>query len=182
MYPKLLKPTEFENFIINEQVIQIPKCIVEFEKWDGEPLSDTFGGKPVVKVNNKPMFAELAILECFVHENWNSRWIETYGKSKKTPIHLSQWKNGKYKEQEHDPIKEIKIIEMLNEIAKENGDLCFSGCWDVLAWKNANYIFAEAKRSKKDSIRNTQNKWLESALKHGLKIENFLIVQWDFKN
>ena len=180
-YPKFLHPTDFEKFVIAEQVIEIPKCIITFEKWSGKPLNETFGGKPIINFNNKPMFAELAIVEGFKMEGWESRWIETYGKSKKAPIYLSEWKDEKYKEQEDDPIIEEKIIEILSQISLENGEFYFSGCWDVVAWKNEQIIFAESKRTKKDSIRITQTKWLKSALKTGLKPENFLVVQWDFK-
>jgi hypothetical protein len=72
-----------------------------------------------------------------------------------------------------------KIIKLLENIATQNGN-SYSGCWDVLAWKADKVLFAESKRVKKDSIRSTQTKWLESALKCGLSEKNFLVVQWDF--
>lgn len=178
IYPKALIPTEFEIFKIGDQTFEVPKCIVKFEKWDGEPVKETFGGKTIVKVNGKPMFAELAILEKFIGDGWQSRWIETYGKSKSEPICLSEWKDDKYKNQIHHPITNKTILNLLSEITAKNEN-SFSGCWDVLAWKDDKIIFAESKRKKKDSIRSTQNNWLSAGLKSGLKLNNFLIVQWD---
>ena len=71
------------------------------------------------------------------------------------------------------------IQTLLNSIATANGN-SFSGCWDVIGWKNDKIIFAESKRTKKDSVRSTQNNWLMAGLKSGLSLNNFLIVQWDF--
>ena len=180
MYPKFLTPSEFEIFTINKIDYEVPKCIVKFEKWTGNDIKETFGGKPIVSINEKPMFAELAIMQHFILEGWEGRWIETYGKSKNSPICLSEWKDDKYKNQVHNPILNINVLNLLNKIAIENNN-SYSGCWDVISWKNENIIFAESKRTKKDSIRITQNNWLKAGLKSGLSLSNFLIVQWDFK-
>lgn len=115
MYPKFLHPTQKEIFIINDHQIVIPKCIVEFNKWDGQPLNETFGGKPVLSVDNKPMFAELAILNEFIKDGWEARWVETYGK--KFPIHLTEWLDDKYKNQIHVPYSDKKVELLLAEIA-----------------------------------------------------------------
>ena len=178
MYPKLLHPTDLEYLTLDGNIIEIPKCIVKFEKWNGEPLIETFGGKPIVSLNSKPMFAEVAIMEHFIADGWNTRWIETYGKDKMNPIHLSEWKDDKYINQIPNPITDEEILKHLNTIATLNGD-SYSGCWDVLAWKGERIIFAESKRTKKDSMRTTQVNWLKAGLQSGLKPDNFLIVQWD---
>ncbi len=178
MYPKFLIPSEVEIFRIGEETYEVPKCIVKFEKWKGKQLKETFGGKQIVCINNKPMFAELAIMEYFFSAGWESRWIETYGKSKSEPIFLSEWKDEKFKFQVHNPIENETILKLLKTIATEN-DNSYSGCWDVFGWKDDKIIFAESKRKKKDSIRSTQKKWLLAGLKSGLKLNNFLIVQWD---
>lgn len=182
MYPISLQPNDTEIFNNNNNIrIEIPKCKIQFDNWNGIPLNETFGGKKVIAINNKPMFAELGILQHFIKEGWQARWIETYGKSKKAPIFLSEWKDDKYKNQIHQPILDIKILSILNKISILNGN-SFSGCWDVLAWKNGQIIFAESKRNKKDSIRETQIKWLTAALECGFKTENFLLVEWEIKD
>lgn len=178
MYPKILQPSEKEIFTVNGQTIEIPKCVVMFDKWTGHPVKETFGGKPIVSVDNKPMFAELAILTHFVNNGWQARWVETYGKSNKEPICLSEWLDDKYKNQIHNPIIDKEILKLLANISKQNSE-SYSGCWDVMAWKNEKVIFAESKRIKKDKIRSTQTNWLIAGLKSGLALDNFLIVQWD---
>ena len=179
-YPKKLEPNSNEFFEINGQKISIPKCKIEFEKWNGIPLKNTFGGKPCVNFNNSGMFAELAIMNLFLADNWNARWIETYGKPKLNPIHLTGWNENGFKNQIHNAIDNEKIQNTLNEIAKINENN-FGGIWDIFAWKNEKIIFAESKRHKKDFIQSTQNKWLKSAFEFGLTEENFLMVEWNFK-
>jgi len=178
LYPNELIPNATESFIIDNAVVEVPKCIVQFDKWDGIPLQNTFGNKPVLKFNNKPMFAELIIMNIFHDADWNSRWVETYGKPKLAPIYLTEWIDDTYKNQNGKPIEDSKIQGLINSIAKEN-DNTFGGCWDVFAWKEDFIIFAEAKRSKKDALRSTQNKWINSVMRAGLKRENFFVVEWE---
>jgi len=151
-----------------------------FDKWTGQPLSETFGGKPIVSFDNKPMFAELAIVNHFSSYGWDARWMETYGRGKKGPICLSAWKDDKYKNQIHNPILTEKIVNLCASIGKANCN-SYSGCWDVLARKDDHILFAESKRAKKDKIRQTQNNWLAAAFACGLSTRNFLVVQWDIK-
>lgn len=180
MYPEFLKPNAIEVFQIENNSIEIPKCIVNFNKWQGEPVKESFGGKPIIDLNNKPMFAEVAILNLFLQSGWEVRWISTYGSSNKGPKLLAGWADDKYKNQTSEEITDVKVKELLIGIANENNDSYF-GCWDVLAWKDEKIIFAESKRKQKDNIRQTQINWLEAGLKFGLKPENFLVVQWDFR-
>lgn len=178
MYPTFLKPTTIEIFIIEGKQIEIPKCVVSFKKWNGESLKETFGGKPIVSVDNTPMFVELAILSEFVKAGWNARWIETYGKSKSNPIYLSTWIDDIYSKQTNHPIEDNEIIKLLTNISCINKN-SYAGCWDILSWKEEKILFTEAKRNKKDRIRITQNKWLAAALEFGIKVDDFLIVQWE---
>ncbi|MDR2284819.1 MAG: hypothetical protein LBE37_16515 [Sphingobacterium sp.] len=177
IYPENLSPNASEIFEINGQSIIIPKCKVDFMKWDGTPLCYTFGGKPIVNYKGNPMFAEMAILNSFRDSGWDARWVETYGKPRLSPIYLSEWIDKDYKSQVHAPIDHKMVNMLLQLIAREN-DNRFGGCWDVVAWKDDNIIFAESKRSKKDAIQSTQSKWLAAALEVGFTTDNFLMVEW----
>ena len=179
MYPHFLNPAYSEVFNLESKAIEVPKCIIQFQKWNGTPVKETFGGKPIVSVDGKPMFAEMAIMTLFINDGWQARWVETYGRRNKEAICLTEWKDDKYANQKHEPINDEKTLETITGIAKLNNN-SYSGCWDVLAWKNGMVIFAEAKRNNKDSIRANQNNWLAAALSFGLRPENFLLVQWDF--
>ncbi len=180
MFPKLLQPNDTENFVIGDKIIQVSKCVIQFKKWEGIELKETFGGKPIIELDGKPMFAELAIMNLFIQSGWKAIWVETYARLNKEPFYMSEWDFEKsYKNQTNLIIKEKKIIKMLAEIAKLNNN-SYGGCWDVLGWNGKHILFAESKRLKKDRVQQTQNSWLSAALKYGMKLENFMIVQWDF--
>lgn len=179
-YSKTLIPDSVEIFKIEEEEYQIPKSNVSFANWTGKPIMNTFGGKTLLKVDSKPSFAELAIVDLFVKEGWEARWVCTYGRGKQNPFYLKEWTDENLKNQENFPIKEAWVTDLLNKIALLNNN-SFSGCWDVVAWKDDKIVFAESKRRKKDSIRQTQINWLRAGLKSGLSEKNFLVVQWDLK-
>ena len=178
-YPSLLRPTNFELFVVSNNAIEIPEVVLKFEKWEGAVINNTFGGKPVVDFKGEPMFAELAIMKLFIESGWQARWIETYGASTKKPFHFSNWIDGKLSEQNVDLIEDDAIIGVLNDVSILNSN-SYSGCWDVIGWCKDRIIFAESKRTRKDRIRKTQNNWLLAGLNYGLKADNFLVVQWDF--
>lgn len=178
-YPSKLIPNSIETVEIDANEIQIPKCNLILEKWTGAPLNYSFGNKPLVKFQEQPMFAEMAIVQLFYEEQWDVRWIETYGRPKLNPIFLTHWKDDELKNQEHVEIKDERILKILQKIAKINLNK-FGGIWDVVAWKNENIIFAECKRQKKDTIQSTQKNWFKAAVEYGLTQENFLMIEWTF--
>lgn len=179
MFPVNLRPSLTETFLISGQIIEIPKCKIAFDKWTGKPLKETFGGKPVLTLGGKPMFAELVVMALFIEDGWDARWIETYGRNKKEPKCLMEWKDEKYGNQDHCPIEDPEVLKVLDGIARFNDD-SYAGCWDVVAWKDGKVVFAECKRIKKDVIRDSQVKWLRAGLETGLTYENFMIIEWDF--
>jgi len=179
-YPNLLLPTGKEVILLDGQTIELPKSIVTFRRWKGLPISNTFGGKALVDFDGIPMFAELAITSLFKNSGWEARWIETYGAGATTPYHFSGWTDGKLNEQTVDTIQNKNVLTVLNQVFCFNGGT-YSGCWDVVGWKNDQIIFAESKRTKKDRFRITQYNWLSAALKSGLNPDNFLIVEWGFE-
>lgn len=180
IYPPKLQPTGNETIFVDGRTIDIPMCTVLFRKWTGVPIKDTFGGKYVLEINGRPMFAELAILVEFLNDGWETRWVETYAiPAGKEPKCMVEWKEDTYKNQTHQPFGNPQIIATMALIAKANRGV-YAGCWDVVAFKDEKIIFSEAKRAKKDRIRDTQKDWLASGLACGLRPDNFLMVQWDF--
>lgn len=79
VYPKLLIPTEVEIIKFDNKLFKISKSIIKFKRWTGKPIKERFGGKSLVCINNKPMFAEIALLNIFIAKKWQARWISTYG-------------------------------------------------------------------------------------------------------
>ena len=179
MYPNILNPAHSEIFQLENRTMEVPKCILKFQKWNGTPVKETFGGKPILTVDGEPMFAEMALASTFINDGWQARWLETTGRKYKEPMCIAQWEDNKYENQKHAPIEDENVARMLNAIVKRNNN-SYAGCWDVIAWKDGQIIFAEAKRNSKDIIRQAQINWLSAALSLGLTPDNFLVVQWEF--
>lgn len=142
-------------------------------------MSDTFGGKPALDWLGSPCFAEVVILRRFLQAGWSARWVETYGAPSMRPRFLTDWSADGLKSSLTRAITEAHVATLLDAIAQANGRT-YSGCWDVVAWKGHELVFAEAKRKGKDRVRRTQLRWLAAALEQGLSEKAFLVVEWCF--
>lgn len=137
----------------------------------------SFGGKDLLLVDGRPQFAEVAILRLFEEAGWQGRWVETYGKPALAPALWRAWHPYGPRAQTHVPIEEAWVNERLRAIVAANGN-SYSGCWDVVAWKEDRLVFAESKKAKKDRMRSTQWRWMVAAMECGCALEDFLIVEW----
>jgi len=90
IYPRELKPNSKEIFQLScDEIIEISKVKILFEKWIGEPLKDNYGSKTILNFNGEPVFAELAILRILKNDCWNGVWVDTYKRKYRTEY----WKN-----------------------------------------------------------------------------------------
>lgn len=182
-YPSLLRPTTIESMQLGAETLLVPKVELWLRQWKGAPIADNFGGKPLIDLAGRPVFAELAVYELFRLSGWQARWIETYGAPVKNPKCYTNWLPLLPREaramQLHQLIEDERITALLQRLMIANSQT-FAGCWDVLGWHGTTLIFAECKRRRKDKLRATQPRWLAAGLQEGLQLENFLLVEWDF--
>lgn len=179
-YPRSLRPNRKETYVIDGVEHEIPVVDLCFKQWEGKPIGNTFGGKYLIDFEGLPMFAELATQRIAVKDGWDARWVETYAMKRSSPYYFIDWLDAPLTEQISMPPQNVKLEEILKNVSRLNNQ-SYSGCWDALTWKDDSIIFIELKRTKKDSVRQTQLNWLKAALSSGLTIDNFLIVQWDFE-
>lgn len=178
-YPSLLRPTTTETLLVAGQPVAVPKVQLQFRQWQGPPILDTFGNKPLVDFAGRAVFAELCVYELFRLSGWEARWVETYGAPAARPNLFTNWGEVPRKQQQHLPLADTWVAELLTAIAASNKG-SYAGCWDVLGWHGEYIVFAELKRLKKDRVQATQLVWLEAGLKAGLRLENFVFVEWEF--
>lgn len=145
--------------------VSVPKAQSAFKEWRGTPVEDSYGNKPVLSFGGEPVFAELAILRMFQSTGWDGVWVDTYRKKFRT----SYWPKD-------EAVLPSGAVHLFDQICEKAGSR--NGCWDVFCWKGDAYCFAEAKWQGHDRIRETQRRWLEAALKSGLSVTSFLIVEW----
>lgn len=168
-YPKPLTPTALEKIELpSGRVVQIPKATPQFEMWTGRPVNNTYGNKPVLSFNGKPAFAELVILRVLQEDGWSGVWVDTYRNKYRT----AYWP----KNQVELPPEQQQLLYRIHVEAGSN-----KGCWDVFCWKGQLNLFAESKRQGHDSVRDTQRRWLEAAVKCSLPLTSFLVVEWSAK-
>ncbi len=165
------QPTSFEETILpSGKLVRIPKQNLLFKKWHGKPIQNTYNNKAVINFDGEPLFAELAILRTFEKEGWNGVWVDSYRNKYWTEL----------PEKEHPvrlPDKQQALIDSIKALTRKRG-----GCWDVFIWRDGEYRFVESKRTGKDTLRANQILWLEKSLDIGLKLENFLLLEWDIED
>jgi hypothetical protein len=146
--------------------VAIPRCGYMFSPWRGTPILDTYGGKAVLDWNGNPVFAELAILGVLERAGWDGVWVDTYRRKFRRSLPPECCKLPSHAQ------------ELYDRICRAN-DGKVSGCFDVFAWKDGDYLFVESKRKSKDSIQKTQKAWIVAALAAGIPLDSLLICEWD---
>ena len=166
-YPLILKPTSLQSFVLSTgEEISVAKTRPKFQEWSGENLQNTYGGKAVINMAGEPCFAELAILSAFQNDGWMGVWVDSYGGRFRT---IWEGVGVDLPPEKQSLLDRIKI-----------SGTSKSGCWDVFCWREDEVVFAEAKRLGDDQVRSSQVNWLEAALRAGVDINSFLLVEWKF--
>ena len=145
--------------------VAVPVVALTFLEWRGRPLTDSYGGKPVVQFKGKPLFAELAILGVLRSVGWGGVWVDGFRGAFRRGLPPSSCRLP------------AQVQRLYSRIVNRNGGKK-SGCWDVLAWKGNQLLFIESKRKGRDSIRRSQRRWLEAAMKAGVPRRSFVIAEW----
>lgn len=148
----------------------VEKQFMQFDKQEGSRIKNDYNGKEVIDFKGKPLFAELAVLRLYQKKGWEGVWVDNYGK--KFRINLPERRGSSVS-------LPPEVSKALDNIIEENGGL--AGCWDLFLWRGKDIRFIELKRYKKDKLRLSQMNWLKSAVKIGIPINKFLIVEWNLK-
>lgn len=167
IYPPELHPTDVEQIALpSGATISVPKSRPQFTAWSGPAIPWTYGGKAALDLDGKPVFAEVVILELFRRVGWNGAWIDSYGRR----LWAGMGQRAVLPSREHD------LLEAIRARAGTSG-----GCFDVLAYRDNQVMFAEAKRRGRDRIRLSQRRWLQAARDEGVGVEAMLIVEWSLR-
>lgn len=153
----------------NAGTVEVPLIQPTFDRWEGPPIENDYGGKPVLGYDGKAVFAELAILRLLGEDGWTGVWVDTYRNRYLTDL------------PENDGAVELASAQeaLLDAVHDRNGSR--SGYWDVFVWRDDEVLFAESKWKDNDVIRHSQRAWLEAALEGELSPENFLMVEWSLR-
>jgi len=168
MMLSLLAPKGNERIgLPSDREVDIPICRVLFTPWEGEPISDDYGGKAVINYKGVPLFAELVVLNMLKQDGWDGVWVDNF---------RSRFITEMPKDGEEGVVLPEGPAGFFGKYSAQAGN---RGCWDLFLWKGGKYLFVECKRKGKDAMRESQLVWLESCLDNGLKTESFFLVEWD---
>ncbi len=167
MSPLKLTPVDPSKLVLpSGKQVKILSACISFRPWRGVPVPDSYGGKAVVTVDGRPLFAELAILAILKRQGWDGVWGDSYRRKFRTAMPGIG-----------DPVSlgadQQRIWERLCRKSTP-----FSGCWDIFAWRGRALRFIELKRKGRDRIRQSQLKWLEAALSVGIALRVFQLAEW----
>lgn len=162
--PELLRPTGVERFFLPDgSTADIDRALPHFPPWLGSPIEDDYGSKPVLEWRGEPLFAELLILRLLESAGWEGVWVDTFRRrfwrAVAEPIEL--------------PTRQAALLRCIREKARTSG-----GCFDVFAWQDSQWLFAEAKWAGHDRVRDTQRRWLNAALDQQIPGASFLVIEW----
>lgn len=59
--------------------VSVPTHFLQFSEWCGTPVTDSYGGKPVLNIDGEPLFAELAVLRLLEKDGFDGVWVDTFG-------------------------------------------------------------------------------------------------------
>jgi hypothetical protein len=135
-------------------------------RWSGAtPESFTLvPNKPALNFGGAPTWAEFIVLRLLERAGWQGVWVKNWGgRAFWTDIGLAA-------ELPSAAVAKFKEI--------ESGTNSKGGCWDVFAWRGDEFLFIESKQRRRDRLRPSQLAWLGSALRTGMPLSSFAIVEW----
>jgi hypothetical protein len=169
--PHELRPTgTFQVRLISGQNINLPLCQPTFKSWLGVQPPFTFGRKRVLNYKDQPVFAELMILNLLREKMWDGVWISSFGGTKYLREMPRDYRLGQSVDL---PPKHKRLLDDIQKVACSKG-----GCFNVLAWRDGQILFLDAKRKSHDKIRDMQRRWIEAAISTGIAPEKLIIVEW----
>jgi len=127
--------------------------------------------KPQVLFERRALFPEIALLILFTRAGWDGVWAD--------PV------RRKFFDKMPNQSKGISLdgyaSRALARIAANNGQ-SRSGCWDLILWRGRHIVFVSLKgASKGEKVSQVELDWLDACLKSGLALNQFLIVEWDYR-
>ena len=165
-----LSATLFERLLLpSGRIVDVPKATPSFSVWRGEQPAERYGKKPIVDFEGRMALAELAILWTLQKSGWKGVWVDTYRRKFRTDY----WNAPTVEPPQHAEA-------LLDRISAARGGK-HRGTWDVLCWRDGEYLFAQSKWKNHDRLKPAQLDWFESALSIRLPLSCFLIVEWSLQ-
>jgi hypothetical protein len=149
--------------------IELPTWIVRFPpanpaRLTNSILKSTYTSKPLVVVDDEPVFGEIAIARWLAKDGWNALWVDTFHGKK-------FWKGMPDRTSPVEPPPPIRAL--YDRIAAIKGSA--GGCFDVVGWSGSQIAWFEYKGPGDKPNRN-EGLWIEAALQAGVTPDNLILI------
>ena len=136
-----------------------------------EPIARTEScwapNKPTVDFEGTPTWAELVIVRLLERQGWEARWLKNWTGGREMCVDVGRAR----------PLPQ-GVGDMLGRIDRRAAIATGGGAWDILAWRDSEYLCIESKQHRSsDRLRSTQLAWLEAAIAEG--IDGYAIVEYE---
>jgi hypothetical protein len=123
--------------------------------------------KPTLLFEGTATWAEIVIIRLLERAGWEARWLKNWIGGRETCVSVGEAR----------PLPDV-IAAKLSSIDTRSGITTGGGAWDVLAWRESEFLCIESKQHRSsDKLRLTQLLWLDAALSEG--VTRFAIVEYE---
>ncbi|MHB8594945.1 MAG: VRR-NUC domain-containing protein [Acidimicrobiales bacterium] len=147
--------------------MMVPKFSMHFSKLGSDP---NFGNKPIVEWDGESIYPELAVVRLIKRHDFDGVWVDSY---------RGKFWDGMSVERRLPDVARDAYESILRVRGGRRG-----GFWDVMAWKESEFIFIELKQNTaacKDRISEKQRDWLQAALRAGFSPSCFFVCEWGYQ-
>lgn len=167
--PKHYGPVEWRSVKVHDSdEVLLPHMSVHFTVVPALPGEFTWR-KPITLLDDRRLFAEVRILQDMLEAGWHDgRWLAT-----RTSFLANQPTSNSLRKC-HEPMPENLpgggvLTDVLNRAR---------GKFDVVVWSDDDFLFVEAKRKKRDSLKSSQLAWIRDCLGVGIAPHRLVVVEW----
>lgn len=183
---RTLRSLAEESKLLLDNGVEVTKLRIRFEQATAEAaeiakhnIVSAHSTKNCVKINDKILFGELAILHLLETDNWQGIWIDSYLRR--------LWKTMPYQTADQMTLDDLPLRPRLlfNKVLRRNltgeGKPTWKGFFDVLAWNEAGeYAFLEFKGEgdRRDGLAPDQEVWAKRAVDAGVAQNSLFLVSF----
>lgn len=156
---KIQLPARIVRFPLNDPP-KLPERVSYFNR-TADLIPSSYIVKPLVRVDARPAFGELAVRHCLELDGWDGVWLDTYHSRGSTRLF---WRDLPDRSSPVDLSSVPCAWDAYKRIFKRNKG--GGGFFDVLAWRDDHVIFLEYKGAG-DRPNKNEARWIDAALAEG---------------
>jgi hypothetical protein len=147
------------------RLVQVPAYLRTETRWTDvlPPTHKTIPNKPALEFEGAALYPEFVVLRLLERDGWGAAWLKNWGGT-------AFWRDiGQVVE----PSPRARSV--FDQVSEQTGH---AGAWDILAWRGREVLFVQSKPFGHDRITAYQARWLDTALRMGIPLACFAIVEY----